>query len=75
MHNPLQMFFYQLCFKSDSTKLGHLKKHKVFNSVFKTIHWVKTALQAEPILLTSLLQVEGPAERRRRSRLVIDYMS
>ena len=47
-----------------------MKKHTLFINVFSTIRWVKPALPAEPILLTSTLLMKGPAEQRRRSRLV-----
>ena len=32
-----------------------MKKHKLFVTVFTTIHWVKVAWPAEPILITYTL--------------------
>ena len=37
------------------TRFGHVKKHKLFITVFTTIHWVKSDWSVEPMLLTSTL--------------------
>ena len=42
-----------------------MKIHKIFITVFTSIHWVKPAQPVEPILLTSTLLIGGPAGRRR----------
>ena len=46
------------------------EKHQILTTVFTTVHWVKSAWPAEPILLTWTLLTGAPAGRRRRSRLV-----
>ena len=59
MRNPTQMSFYQSRFKNDSfyfgTRFGYVKNHKLSVTVFSTIHRVKPAWPAEPILLTTTL--------------------
>ena len=47
---PCKCFFYQLRFKNE---IWQCEKHKLFITVFTTIHWLKPAGPAEPILLTS----------------------
>ena len=54
MGNPTQMLFLSISFQKRwfyfETTFGYVKKHKLFITVFTTIHWVKPAWPAEPIV-------------------------